>query len=156
MGFERFDRASAAAATKPPEVVVLTNGVISMTWQAYQMIGEPTYVEFFYDRAEQLVGIAPTSDKANGYQVRLPRVAGKELGEAKGKVSVRGATFFKYYDIEPSAKYTETPELVENMLVFQARPGKKEQVPRISRPEAAPDEEDPHDLASRNLEGRDV
>ena len=132
MGFEKFDRASAVAATRPPEVVVLTNGVVSMTWQAYEMIGEPSYVEFYFDRDEELVGIAGTDDKANGYQVRLPRVAGREPGEAKGKVSVRGATFFKYYDIEPSAKYTETPQLVDKMLVFRARPGTKEQTPQIS------------------------
>jgi hypothetical protein len=128
VGFERFDRVAAAAATKPPEISVLPNGVISMTWRAYELIGTPAYVEFYYDRAEGLVGIAPTSDKSNGYQVRLPRPKGDANEPTKGKVSVRGATFFKYYDIEADEKYSREPELVDGMLTFE--------VPRTSHPPA--------------------
>ena len=119
---------------KPAEVTVLTNGVISLTWRAYELIGKPEYVEFFFDRDAGVVGIAPADDKSNGYQVRLPRIADKNPSEAKGKVSVRGTAFLKFYGIEPIEKYKAVPSLEDGLLCFEVATRSNATAPTIFTP----------------------
>lgn len=112
MGFERFDKAIAIAVNKDPEVTVLPDGVISMTWRAYEMIGAPKAVEFFYDRERNVMGLAPADDDSNGYVVRQPR------DNARGRVSVRGAAVFKFYDIDIPERFKVRPTMEQGLLCF--------------------------------------
>lgn len=112
MGFERFDKATAIAVIKDPEVTVLPDGVVSMTWRAYEMIGTPRAVEFFFDRDRRVIGLGPADDDSNGYTVRQPR------DNARGRVSVRGATVFKFYNIDITQKFKVTPTLEQGLLCF--------------------------------------
>lgn len=112
MGFEKFDKATAIAVNKDPEVTVLPDGVVSMTWRAYEMIGTPRAIEFFFDRDRRMIGLGPADDDSNGYTVRQPR------DSARGRVSVRGAAVFKFYNIDITQKLKVTPTLEQGLLCF--------------------------------------
>lgn len=142
MGFERFDKSLASAVNKPAEVSVLPSGVISLTWRAFEMINCPDQVEFFFDREERVVGIAASSDATNAYQVRRPRVAGKDQSNARGTVTIRGAALFTYYDIDLSEKFTAEPFLRDDLLCF-ALPGHTPKTLAESAGSSATSEEPP-------------
>lgn len=117
MAFERFDKAAAVAVTKPARVTVSTAGVFSLTWRAFEMLGQPEYVEFFFDSERKVIAIAPAEERANGYQVRLPR-GGGGASNGRGAVSVRGETFLKYYGIDFSKVWRRMPWIEEKYLCF--------------------------------------
>lgn len=120
MAFERFDKAAATAVTKDPEVVVAVSGVISLTWRAYEMIGTPDAVEFFFDRDKAVLALAPCSaNDSNGYLVRKPRTAAGEGGDARGTVSVRGVSVLKYYEVDYSHKFRRKPYVEGDLLCFE-------------------------------------
>ena len=117
MTFERFDKAAAVAVTKPPRVAVSTSGVISLTWQAYELLNRPEYVEFFYDAEREVIALGSATDSSNAYQVRMPRpIDGSS--EARGSVSVRGETFLKYYKIPYQVLWRRIPWLEGDLLCF--------------------------------------
>ncbi|MGJ9413963.1 hypothetical protein ACHAAC_14765 [Aeromicrobium sp. CF4.19] len=115
MGFERFEKSVASAVNKDPEVTVLPDGVISMTWKAYEMLGTPGTVEFFFDRDREVMGLAPAEDEGNGYMVRRPKAG------SKGRVSVRGTSVFKFYAIELLSKHRTVPTMENGLLTFPVR-----------------------------------
>lgn len=117
MAFERFDKAAAVAVTKPPRVSVSAAGIVSLTWQAFVSLGQPEYVEFYFDPERRVVAIASAEDRSNAYQVRLPRSGGVESG-GRGAVSFRGETFLKYYGIDFSKAWRRTPWMEDKYLCF--------------------------------------
>lgn len=117
MAFERFNKAEAVAVAKPARVSVSTSGILSLTWQAFEMLGKPTFVEYFYDPERRVIAIAPAVDEANAYQVRMPR-GDRGASASRGAVSLRGETFLKYYDLDFSTVWRRTPWMEGNYLCF--------------------------------------
>jgi len=117
MAFEKFDKSAAIAVTKPARVSVSTSGIFSLTWKAYEMLGTPKYVEFFFDAERRVIAIAPAEEPSNAYQVRLPRTDESGPG-VRGAVSLRGETFLKYYGIDFSRVWRRTPWIEGKFLCF--------------------------------------
>ena len=118
MAFERFDKSAAVAVNKEPSVMVAPNGVISLTWRAFEMLGKPNSVVFLYDHEESVIGILGCSDDdPDAYVVRRPRPTPSDP-DPKGTVSIRGTALFKFYEIPINKKLKSTPYMQDNMLCF--------------------------------------
>lgn len=123
MAFERFDKRDAVAVNKDAQVSVLPNGIVSLTWRAYEEFGRPEAIEFLFDRSRGVVGLVATQKaNPNGYAVRLPR------DDAKGKVSVRGTALFKYYDVRIPKQIRAEPFFEDGILCFKVVDGSADSV----------------------------
>ena len=141
MAFEKFDKKVATAVNKDEQVTVLTNGLISLTWRAFEMLGEPQAVEFFYDRARGVVALSPTNkENTDGYAVRLPR------DDAKGKVTVRGTALFKYYGIDISKTFKSKPVMEDNLLCFEVPQGTLSDLKVPDSPQISADDSQPNEV----------
>ena len=75
-------------------MTLLKTGVISMNVVAYEALGRPAFLEFLYDRAEEIVGLRPLNVESQfSYPVR-------ELKSASGGTfSASAKAFMLFYGI---------------------------------------------------------
>ena len=144
MAFEAFNKKDAAAANKDAEMTVLSNGLISLTWRAFEMLGQPDAVQFLFDESRSVIALNPVDkDDDNAYATRRPKDG------AKGAVSVRGTTMLRYYDLEVSDTYKATPFMEDGYLCFEISPTTSGlstsdgSAPKISTDDSEPDEVSP-------------
>ena len=111
MGFETFDKRSAAA-TKSPMVTIQRGGAFSLNEAARQLVGSPEAVELLYDRERELIGfrpVAPTSPRA--FPVR-------PQGQNAKTYMVSGRTFAKHYQLDVSKARRYAVEASNGILVL--------------------------------------
>src|SRR5690348_1165409 len=92
MAFERFDRREAKYV-KRPQLTVQAQGAISINAAAHHLLGDPEYVELFFDPEERAIGMAAAPPETPyGYPIRPQG--------AKGTTFVTSArAFLMKYDI---------------------------------------------------------
>lgn len=112
MGFVKYDR-SAQPATTVPTITVQRSGSLGISRAAYQLIGSPEAVEFFWDADRHMVGVGPAAKDALGsYPVRLNGAA------ERGPVTVSAVAFTKHIGLELKEAYRWVVTLEDDMLVF--------------------------------------
>lgn len=114
MGFVKYDKSSQPATTVPT-ITVQRSGSLGISRAAYQLIGSPEAVEFFWDADRHMIGVGPASKDALGsYPVR-PNGTGTSQ---RGPVTVSAVAFTKHIGLELKEAYRWVVELEEGMLVF--------------------------------------
>ena len=96
---------------KEPYVTMLRTGVISMNVIAYELLGRPLFLEFFYDKGEKIVGLKPHHQETEfSYPVRELKSA------AGGSFSASAKAFMLYYEIPMDSSIRRTAFLSDGLV----------------------------------------
>jgi hypothetical protein len=114
MGFVKYDK-TAQPATTVPTITVQRSGSLGISRAAYQLIGSPDAVEFFWDADRKMVGVGPsTRDALGSYPIRH---SGPDNSE-RGPVAASALAFTKHIGLDLTEAQRWVVELEDGMLVF--------------------------------------
>ena len=125
--FETFEKRRTPPASDP-FVTMLKTGVISMNVVAYESLGRPDFLEFLYDKQEQIVGLRPLKAETQfSYPIR-------ELKSATGGTfSASAKAFMLYYGIPMTSSVRRLAFLSGDVLCIDLKdPGVDVTTGRVS------------------------
>jgi hypothetical protein len=109
--FTPFDR-STAQFVKAPQITIQLSGTFSFNASAYKGLGDPAYVEMFYDTDQQVIGFQGKDEETlRTYPIR-------RQGPKANVWLVAGKAFLNYFKIDYAGPKRYLAEIMDDRMVI--------------------------------------
>jgi len=115
--FKKFRRKSMRSP-KQPLITIQRRGTLSLNQAAYQLLGEPNFVELLYDEDEQIIGLRATNDKdPDAYPVHKQKESLTYL--------IAGMAFLNYLGIPFNEARRYVPKMIDDVVAIDLKSASK-------------------------------